>query len=622
MIIWKSKTESCPVFVNKVIEELKINTDLESEIHIVLAEDVNLNYDKQFFVWSSNFNLSDYNQYKKNSNFLGVLGSKLQSQDLKSIFEKVQSLSIRNLRQTEVFQKVKSQNLKYENLSLKLTEQIEEQTKKLQASQTELEVKVKFLKHALQIVKSFVEVSSLQSFFNNFKKTFAEDGVKDVVLFIKEVDGYKIKSSDINVSLKSDLEQILSLDKKKWADITSRPVIDFKAYPLDDLRRLALGFEFTNFGAQRSQSFFEKFDFLKNIFVMLIEALMDEEEIKRDSILWSDSFKSFKEPILIIDEFYKIVRSNFGNLHDRKSCYKVLFDRDEPCEKCPITDFHKGQLQRKDKTINLNTKYDLNSFTFELTTEIRQRLWVHHYEDKESVNLLKGQFIKAEKLAYLGNLVDIVIHRISNPLTGMKMTTEMLLQEEHIEPFKEDFTEIYSGLNRCFLIIKNLKEFSESKIETTSVNLNALVQDTLILMKSITRNIQFRLDSELMQNVECSKGLAQQVLFNLIHNSCQAMDFKGRISITEGENKDGIFLDIIDSGPGIPSEMQGKIFSPFFSTKSNEDKGTGIGLFLSKLIMKQLGGDLILMPESPQPESGINGAYFRMLFPKNPSGKP
>lgn len=599
------------------MESISKKYDFDSEIAIVDSLELIPQQQDAFFMWTDSLDAENYNRLRQKSNFLGVIGPDLAQPDIKAILKTAQNRSVRNLKQTEVIQKAKTQNLKYESLAQKLTDQIEEQTLKLKISQDELEDKVHFLKNALQVVKSFVEASTLNDFMNNFKETFTDEDVKEVFLFVKRSDNFQIYSSDHKLKSRVAFDQITKLDKKRWADVVSRPVINFKNFELNSEQRFFLGFEFKSSGADESALFLEKFNFLKNIFSMIIEALIDEEEIKRDSLLWSDSFKSFKEPIFIIDEFYKIMRSNFGSVYDQKHCYKILFDRDSPCEKCPITDFHKGKKIEAEGAINLNSKYDLNSFTFELLTEIRQRLWIHHYEDKESVNLLKGQFIKSEKFAYLGNLVDTVIHRISNPLTGMKMTTQMLLEDNKIDDFRDDIEEIYSGLNRCFSIIRNLKEFSESKIEVAEVELEALVESTLILMKSVTRNIQFVLDDGLDLKVFCSKGLTQQVLFNLIHNSCQAMEFDGAIFIQAGEDGEKKYLEVIDSGPGIDASAESKIFSPFFSTKTT-NMGTGIGLFLSKLIMKQSGGDLLMMPSEPvvYNKQTFSGARFRMLFPK------
>lgn len=623
-ITWQSTYQDCPSQLHSALEHIndnvELNLELDTEIHILAYKDITNDPTVKrgpYFLWIESLDGVDYNFLKNKSKFLGVLGPQLGHKDLLDIFKHAQTRSVRNLKQADVIQKAKSQNLKYENMSLRLTEQIEEQTKKLNESQLELESKVHFLKNTLQIVKFFVESTSLADFLNKFKEAFVKENVKEVFLFSKQEDVY-VLTPNIYGSKRFNAQDVMDIDKKQWADIVSRPVIFFKTYELDEDQRYFLGFEFTATFNEQSAEFTEKFNFLKNVFMMILETLIDEEEIKRDSVLWSDSFKSFKDPVFIIDEFYRIMRSNFGSVHDRQPCYKVLFDREDPCPKCPITDFHQGKTVSSEGSINLNSKYDLNSFNFALTTEIRQRLWIHHYEDKESINDLKGQFIKSEKFAYLGNLVDTVIHRISNPLTGMKMATQMLLQEGNAQPFYEDIQEIYDGLNRCFSIIRNLKEFSESQMNITDVRLSELVTSTLVLMKSVTRSIRFDFNESLESYVWCSKGLTQQVLFNLIHNSCQAMDFAGEIQLVAGEIEGQKYLDIIDSGPGISENLQDKIFSPFFSTKTR-NAGTGIGLFLSKLIMKQSGGDLLLMTEKPETEkseSTLKGAHFRMLFPK------
>jgi predicted CoA-binding protein len=82
-----------------------------------------------------------------------------------------------------------------------------------------------------------------------------------------------------------------------------------------------------------------------------------------------------------------------------------------------------------------------------------------------------------------------------------------------------------------------------------------------------------------------------QVWTNIIDNSVDAMDGKGQITLRTQQQGDWIVVEIEDTGPGIPEEIQSKIFSPFFTTKP-VGKGTGLGLNISYKIIQKHGGEI------------------------------
>jgi two-component system NtrC family sensor kinase len=91
--------------------------------------------------------------------------------------------------------------------------------------------------------------------------------------------------------------------------------------------------------------------------------------------------------------------------------------------------------------------------------------------------------------------------------------------------------------------------------------------------------------------VRLDKGGLQQVLLNLFMNAIQAMENGGELKVAIGsEAKTGeVRMDVIDSGPGIPTEHLDRVFDPFFTTKK-EGEGTGLGLSVSYNIIKKNGG--------------------------------
>jgi len=104
----------------------------------------------------------------------------------------------------------------------------------------------------------------------------------------------------------------------------------------------------------------------------------------------------------------------------------------------------------------------------------------------------------------------------------------------------------------------------------------------------------------------------RQVIINLLANGVHAIRKTGTVTVDLSEERESITLTVSDSGEGIPNENIDKIFEPFFTTKP-PDKGTGLGLYVSREIVKRLGGSI-----NVQSAPG-KGACFMLTLPKRRS---
>lgn len=104
----------------------------------------------------------------------------------------------------------------------------------------------------------------------------------------------------------------------------------------------------------------------------------------------------------------------------------------------------------------------------------------------------------------------------------------------------------------------------------------------------------------------------QQIIINLLNNAAQAMEGKGDIKVNVSMQTSEIWVDVVDTGKGIPLEEQPFIFERFFrgEEKKYRTRGLGLGLPFSKMIAMSMGGDLQLV------ETSITGTTFRMIIPK------
>ena len=98
----------------------------------------------------------------------------------------------------------------------------------------------------------------------------------------------------------------------------------------------------------------------------------------------------------------------------------------------------------------------------------------------------------------------------------------------------------------------------------------------------------------------------QQVLVNLVKNAVQAMTTGGTLTVQTGENPDGVWVSVADTGGGIPQEQINRIFEPFYTTKK---KGSGLGLMIVQRIVRAHNGRIEL-------DSHVGrGTTFRIWLP-------
>jgi signal transduction histidine kinase len=192
-----------------------------------------------------------------------------------------------------------------------------------------------------------------------------------------------------------------------------------------------------------------------------------------------------------------------------------------------------------------------------------------------------------------------VAHEIGNPLTSILGHTEILHKRLKRKRLKDgevllDLVErTRKETERINRIIKDLLQFSKPPSpHREDVDVNRLVQDSLNVVsvqprfKAISVDLLFAED---LTSAQGDRNQLQQVLVNMLINASDAMPDGGYLSIRTDQEKQWVIIAIKDTGVGIAAEDLGKIYDPFFTTKS-PDKGTGLGLSLSLKIIDELGG--------------------------------
>jgi PAS domain S-box-containing protein len=207
---------------------------------------------------------------------------------------------------------------------------------------------------------------------------------------------------------------------------------------------------------------------------------------------------------------------------------------------------------------------------------------------------VEQQLFESEKLAAIGRLAASIAHEVNNPLEAIK--NALYLMQTGTESDKNvRFLEIArKETERVSHIIRQMLGFARRSGEVDWVDVNQLLEETLVLLDKKLRQCRIRLVRTLdpaLPSVRARGDQLRQVFLNLLLNAQQAVKTDGEIRILtapfEQALQPSVLIQISDSGVGITEDDIPRIFEPFFTTGK---KGTGLGLWVTHDIVRQHGG--------------------------------
>ena len=233
---------------------------------------------------------------------------------------------------------------------------------------------------------------------------------------------------------------------------------------------------------------------------------------------------------------------------------------------------------------------------------------------EEQVAQQREALVQSEKLSSMGALLAGVAHELNNPLAILMGRAALLEEKAKDSAVQADAERIRIAAERCGRIVKTFLSMARQKpVERKWSSLNDVAMGAADLLNYSLRSSGIKLTmvlDEALPNVEIDADKIGQVLVNLIINAQQALSSitKNRqLRIQTGIHNNFQFLQLIDNGLGVPEIIKERIFEPFFTTKV-EGIGTGIGLSVSRAILREHGGELVL-------EASAVGASFLMTLP-------
>jgi signal transduction histidine kinase len=238
--------------------------------------------------------------------------------------------------------------------------------------------------------------------------------------------------------------------------------------------------------------------------------------------------------------------------------------------------------------------------------------WLADHDVDRSWELAPGLVDAGITLDQLSDLADRV--------EGIKLTGVIGL----IGATQEQLALLYQieeGTRRMSAIVKALKSYAYlDQAPVQNVEVTAGLDDTLLLLEHKTKDIEVRREyADDLPRIEALGGELNQVWTNLIDNALYALAESktagGRLTVRVTPAESGVVVEVEDNGPGIPEEIQKRIFDSFFTTKP-PGSGTGLGLDISRnIVIHHHGGNLTV-------DSQPGRTVFRVQLPLRLPGRP
>lgn len=214
---------------------------------------------------------------------------------------------------------------------------------------------------------------------------------------------------------------------------------------------------------------------------------------------------------------------------------------------------------------------------------------------------VEQQLFESEKLAAVGRLAASIAHEVNNPLEAIKNALYLMQANSEVDQNARFLEIARKETERVSHIIRQMLGFARRPGEVDWIDINQLLEETLVLMEKTMRQLRIRITKSLDESLPRIRARAdqlRQVFLNLIINAQQAIEGEGEITIStfryEQALQPSIMVQLSDSGVGIAEDDINRIFDPFFSTGK---KGTGLGLWVTQDIVRQHGGRIEVTSE-------------------------
>lgn len=248
------------------------------------------------------------------------------------------------------------------------------------------------------------------------------------------------------------------------------------------------------------------------------------------------------------------------------------------------------------------------------------KLYSQLREAYDELREAQDQLLRTEKLSSIGTLAATIGHDMGNIVGSMGWLAERLARKGQLdEQGREVLVAQVQRLNALLRRLLSLARPQETEMRPLDVNEVVRLVAGLVSTEARHRGVELR--QELAQSLPPVEGDAsqlEQAVLNLVINALEACGRDNTVVLRTCEDEGDVVISIIDNGPGVPEEVQHRLFQPFCTTK---DQGTGLGLFSARRIVQDHNGvievdtregkgttvSIRLLPMGHQPESREGG---------------
>ncbi|KTD67371.1 MULTISPECIES: ATP-binding protein [Legionella] len=208
-------------------------------------------------------------------------------------------------------------------------------------------------------------------------------------------------------------------------------------------------------------------------------------------------------------------------------------------------------------------------------------------------------------------------HELRTPLAALKTQAQVALHSNDIEEKNQALQKLIASVNRSTHIVQQLLTMSRLVPEAAhmeekdEVNLSRLTREILAMLApaAVEKQIDLEFESDEENLTIYGNSTALGILIrNLVDNAIRYCNEHGRIIVRLAKRQNEIMLEVSDNGPGIPSELQPRVFERFFRVLGNKSPGSGLGLAIVQQIAELHGGRLMM--DTPKEGTGLIVRFF------------
>lgn len=213
--------------------------------------------------------------------------------------------------------------------------------------------------------------------------------------------------------------------------------------------------------------------------------------------------------------------------------------------------------------------------------------------------------LQAERLAAIGQTIAALSHHIKNILQGLRSGSEILrmgLKEKKENLIEQGWRLAEKNQGKIYDLVMDMLNYSKERVPTVEpTDLNEVVSDIHDLLAGRAKELNVRLETNLADGlpiVQADPEGIHRALLNIVGNAIDAVEDRPepRVTVrTQLDDEGYVRIVVLDNGPGIPPERVAEIFKPFVSSKGS--RGTGLGLPVSRKILREHGGDILVQSQ-------------------------